>query len=189
MKKHLIAFAIIVSSYGASAQINKGQVMVGGNLSFNSSKYGDVDESKITTFQFNPNIGYFFIDNLAGGLRLSFSSIKEEGEEDAYSELLAAPFVRYYWLPATQKVNVFADASYGFGSVGTDDKTSFNQWSVMVGPAIFLTPNTALEFSVGYTSKGGDAYTFTTLDGDEKRYNNIGINVGFQIHLGGVKSK
>jgi hypothetical protein len=75
-------------------------------------------------------------------------------------------------------VNVFADASYGFGSMKDGDSESFNQFAFMAGPAIFLTPNTALEFALQYRSEGGDAY------GGDDRLNNFGINVGFQIHLG-----
>ena len=57
------------------------------------------------------------------------------------------------------------------------DSESFNQYSIMAGPAIFLTPNTALEFALAYQSFGGDAY------GDD-RQKNFGLNIGFQIHLG-----
>ncbi|MDQ3682596.1 MAG: outer membrane beta-barrel protein [Bacteroidota bacterium] len=182
MKKiFLVAFAFI--SIVADAQIYKGQFMVGGNAGFQTSKGEDApDDSRVTTVEFNPNVGYFFIDNLAGGLRLSLSSYKEKGEDEGFTSLLAAPFIRYYFLPAVQKVNLFADASFGAGSFGGDDKESFNQFSISAGPAVFLTPNTALEFGIGYRSQGGDAF------GGEKRYNTIGLNIGFQIHLGGASS-
>jgi len=181
MKKIVFAALFAATASVASAQINQGQWMVGGTAGFESSKYGDVDDSKVTSFTFSPNAGYFFINNLAGGLRLSLESQKYKSNDEAYSSFNLAPFVRYYFLPAAQKVNVFADASYGFGSEGDDEKESFNQFSIMAGPAIFLTPNTALEFAIGYKSAGGDA-----IGGDD-RYNSIGLNVGFQIHLGGGK--
>ena len=97
-------------------KFTKGNFMVGGNASFQTSKGEDApDDSRITTVEFNPNIGYFFIDNLAGGLRLSLSSYKEKEDDEGFTSLLAAPFVRYYFLPAAQKVNLFADASFGVG--------------------------------------------------------------------------
>lgn len=177
MRKILFAIVFLTLTSIASAQIYKGQYMVGGNASFSSSKYADI-EGSVTNIEFNPNFGYFFINNLAGGLRLGLSSFKEE-DEDAFTTFSASPFLRYYFLPAAQKVNLFADASYGFGSIGSDDKESFNQYSIMAGPAIFLTPNTALEFGVHFTSQGGDAV-------GDNRYNTFGLNIGFQIHLGGA---
>lgn len=114
-------------------------------------------------------------------MRLNLESTKFKDAEDATSSVLFAPFVRYYFLPAAQKVNIFADASYGFGSMKVGESESFNQYSIMAGPAIFLTPNTALEFALQFRSAGGDAF------GGEDRQNNFGVNVGFQIHLGNGK--
>lgn len=177
MKKVVILFAVITVAASSFGQINKGQFLVGGNVSFESQKSGDDDNSKTTSFQFSPNAGYFFINNLAGGARVSFSTFKEEGE-DAFNSFLFAPFVRYYFLPAAQKVNILADASYGLGSMKQGDSESFNQFSVAAGPVVFLSPHTALEFTLQYRSAGGDAY------GGDDRLNSFGVNAGFQIHLG-----
>ncbi len=186
MKKVLFATLLMGSVSAAFSQgnINKGDWMLGGNAGFNSSKIEDIDASKTTILTVSPNVGYFFINNLAGGLRLSFTSVKEKGR-DAEQELSAAPFVRYYFLPSSQKVNVFLDGSYGFGSakfntIGGTETESFNQFGITGGAAIFLTPATALELGVGYTSAGGEYY-------GDNRHNNIGLNIGFQIHLPGTK--
>jgi hypothetical protein len=177
MKRLFFAASLLLSSHFIFAQINQGQWLVGGNASFQSSKYGDVDASKVTNLTFSPNAGYFFINNLAGGLRLTIESEKFKEADDATSSFLFAPFVRYYFLPAANKVNVFGDASYGFGSMKDGESESFNQFTISAGPAIFLSPNAALEFALQYASAGGDAI------GDD-RYNSFGVNVGFQIHLG-----
>src|SRR5687767_7520560 len=134
MKKVLIAACLLVSSNAIFAQVNKGQWLAGGNISFESQKQGD---AKATSFNFSPDAGYFFIDNFAGGIRLDFSSYKVKDADDATTSFGLAPFVRYYFLPAAQKVNVFADASFGFGSAGTADKESFNEFAIMAGPAVF----------------------------------------------------
>jgi hypothetical protein len=175
MKKVFLIFLLLTTAFLSNAQTYKGQFMVGGDANFNSSKFADDDEST-TQITFNPNFGYFFANNFAGGLRIGLSSVKEEDEE-AFSTSVFSPFLRYYFLPPTNKTNIFTDVSYGFGSIGAENKESFNQFAIVAGPALFLTPNTALEFGVGYTSQGGDAF------GDE-RYNSIGLRVGFQIHLG-----
>lgn len=179
MKKVLFAAFLTVCATGAFAQINKGQWLVGGNVGFNTSKTGDNDDAKTTSFNISPNAGYFFMDKLAGGLRADFSSEKVKSADDAFTSFTIAPFVRYYFLPAAEKVNIFADASYAFGSAGYDEKSSINGYAISAGPAVFLTPNVALEFGIGYTSlKWEDA---------DDRTNNFGVNVGFQIHLGAGK--
>ena len=181
MKKLLIAFSMIVSVSTVSAQINKGQWLVGGNAGFTSSKDGDY---KTSTVQFSPNVGYFFINNLAGGLRLNVSSEKNKFNDYETTETgtSIAPFVRYYFLPAAQKVNVFADASYSFGSMKykeegeEDQKANVNGFTISAGPAIFLTPNTALELTLGYNS--------SKIEDAEESTGTFLFGVGFQIHLG-----
>lgn len=177
MKTFIFSFALLTFGLTSFSQINKGQWLVGGSASFSSSKHGSDDDTKFTSFSVSPDAGYFFINNLAGGARVSFESQKQKNF-DAYHSFLFSPFVRYYFLPSAQKVNLFADASYGFGSMkSAGDSEGFNQFAIAAGPAVFLTPNTALEFTVNYNSAGGDAY------GDD-RTNSFGFNVGFQIHLG-----
>ncbi len=172
---------MIFSLSTVSAQIYKGQWLVGGNVAFTSSKEGDY---KTTTFQFSPNAGYFFINKLAGGLRLNINSAKEKFNdvESTATTTSIAPFARYYFLPAAQKVNVFADASYSIGSMKYEEddedeqKVNVNGFTFSAGPAFFLTPNTALEVTLGYNSskvEDADESTGTFLFG-----------VGFQIHLG-----
>ena len=177
MKKIVLVLSLITIGVTSFSQINKGQWLVGGSASLDISKQGDDDDSKFTSVNISPDAGYFFIDNFAAGARVSFQSMKVKSAEDASTSILFAPFARYYFLPAMQKVNIFADASYGFGSVKAGDSESFNQFAIAAGPAVFLSPNTALEFTVQYRSAGGDAY------GDD-RMNDFGFNVGFQVHLG-----
>jgi hypothetical protein len=178
MKKLLLAAFLLIGTNEIFSQINQGQWLVGGNINFTSSKFGDGEDDKVTSFNVSPNVGYFFIDKLAAGLRLGFDTRKVKSADDGTTDFSLAPFVRYYLLDAMQKVNVFADGSYGFGKYGTSDKESYNFFQIMAGPAVFLTPHTALELAVFYKSEGGDLY------GDDDRFNHFGVNIGFQIHLG-----
>ena len=187
MKKVLFATLLAVSASAAFAQsnINKGDWMVGGNASFDSEKDGDY---KTTTISLSPNVGYFFINNFAGGLRagVSSSTFKFGSTKETESAFLLSPFVRYYFLPSTQKVNIFADGSFGFGQAkyevaGIETEYNFTQFAISAGPAIFLTPATALEISLGYNS--------SKLEDAEDRSNSFGVNIGFQIHLPGVAKK
>ena len=181
MKKiFMVALATILMQAGF-AQVNQGQWLVGGHTGFSSSKWG---EFKTSTFEFAPNAGYFFIDNFAGGVRVNVQSTKVEfeGDDGKASSTMIAPFVRYYFLPASQKVNIFADASYGFGSGKEegDESQSVSGYSIAAGPAIFLSPNTALEITLGYNS--------LKYEGIDERNGTFQFGVGFQIHLGNGRS-
>src|SRR5579859_4202038 len=100
MKKILFAAVLMTSAYAVSAQTNKGQWLAGGNVSFKSESNGPADAQKSTTFQLSPDAGYFFIDNLAAGIRLNYQSEKVKNDPNGASTLFfAGPFVRYYFLP------------------------------------------------------------------------------------------
>ena len=174
MKKVLLAAIVLMSAQAGFSQVSKGQWLAGGGVSFASSKQGDAKQTSVTIA---PNAGYFFIDQFAGGLRLNYSVNNPSGD-DATTIYTVAPFVRYYFLASGEKVNIFVDGQYGFGSYKySGSSASINEFAFSAGPAIFLSPNTALEFAIGYKSTGGKAY------GDD-RMTTIGLNIGFQVHLG-----
>jgi hypothetical protein len=187
MKKVLFATLLVGSVNAAFSQgnINKGDWMLGGDAGFTSQKQGDY---KTTRFNLSPDAGYFFINNFAGGLRASVSSSKTEYNSTDYktSGFELAPFVRYYFLPAAQKVNLFADASFGFGqnkteSGSSENKTNFTNLGIKAGPAIFITPATALEITLGFNS--------TKVKDVDDRENQFGVSFGFQIHIPGTVKK
>jgi hypothetical protein len=180
MKKGLLVAAVLCAAIGSNAQINKGQYLVGGSAGFQQSKAG---EEKTTTIFLSPNAGYFVADKLAVGLDANFRSDKttEDGDDlSKQSSFNVGPFVRYYFLPTAQKVNVFAHGAFRFGSikVGDADGVSSTDWTIKAGPAFFLSPSVALETAVYY---GSLKYK------DVDAINNFGLSVGFQIHLGGKK--
>lgn len=177
MKKGLLVAAVLFAALGSKAQINKGQYLVGGAAGFNHDKAG---EAKTTTIFISPNAGYFVADKLAVGLDASFTSAKEkvgDVDGDKLSTFNVGPFVRYYFLPTAQKVNVFAHGAFRFGStkVGDADGVSSTDWTIKAGPAFFLSPSVALETAVYYGS-----LKYKDVDAT----NSFGLSVGFQIHLG-----
>lgn len=180
MRTSIIIFftALTVSSF---AQLSKQQWLIGGNGNFSYSKS---KELKFTSAQLSPAAGYFLVDKLAGGLRLGFTSdtYKYESEKFQNSTLSVSPFLRYYFLPSKQKVNLLADASFGYSwtkqkAFPPIHKYTYSQFAIMAGPAIFLNERTALEITAGYTflSRGPVDSTITSK---------IQIGVGLQIHLG-----
>jgi hypothetical protein len=185
MKKTIFASLLLMatSAVFAQANINKGDWMLGGKASFSSSKLSGFPGTS-TSIEISPNAGYFFANNFAGGLNFSLQSTSETGS-DAVTAYAIAPFIRYYFLPSTQKVNVFAEAAGGIGSASSGgNSASMNLFQISAGPAIFLAPNVALEVALAYSSVGGDMYNY--MD-ESHRFNSFGMNVGFQIHLAGKK--
>ncbi len=196
MKRLLLLTCLFSITSASFAQINKGQWLVGGNISYSTSK-NDVTNTKhrITNFQISPNAGYFIIDKLAVGARVNLSRVKNEVEQNVYTEstnngISLSPFVRYYFLPKAQKINLFADAGYAYGrskytteligrvpQSGTSTlKGDFHSYYISAGPALFLTPKTAIELTLNYNYSKQKDY----------EYSNKGFmaGIGVQIHLG-----
>lgn len=96
MKKLLLSLvAVSALAFSTQAQTEKGKIMLGGNLAFDSYK-SDADGSKAnTSFSVVPSAGYFVDDNLAIGTGVGYSYSKNIGtvENQAF---VVSPFGRYY---------------------------------------------------------------------------------------------
>lgn len=191
MQKILLMLIVFLSASTGFAQINKGQFLAGGSGSFSNK---DVDGIKSNNFTLTPNAGYFFMNKLAGGISLSFGNTrtKMSDERITLNGYGVSPFVRYYVLPTANKVNLFAQASYGWGkSVSSSTynnskyKTNFNSFSFSAGPTFFVNRNVAIELTAGYNQTHSKSkYDGSTFNSKNK---NFQVGVGFQIHLGGGK--
>src|SRR5487761_2455183 len=119
----ILLLTIFITSY-SSGQTTKHNWLVGGTGLFNSTTYtNDLgnQNQRITNFQIAPNIGYFFIDNFAGGLKLSFATSRNKnigngtgynlGKNNSYG---FGPFFRYYFLEPKKQFNILMDGSYQF---------------------------------------------------------------------------
>jgi outer membrane protein len=193
MKKLFTTSIIVFVCFSAFAQFEKGRILAGGSVGFsattNKTKTDNATNtnSKTTSFSLSPRLGYFFIDNLAGGLELdmSTSSTKDDGsnDKDTYSSLTFSPFVRYYLQPG-----IFFQGQYGIGpgsskseNGSTTIKTKYtnSNWSLGVGYAHFLAGNVAIEPFIGYGAESRKAKS-----SDIRNVNSgLFINIGFQIYL------
>jgi len=189
MKKFVLTGLVVFSFITAFSQFNKGRILLGGNSSFSATtekyKSGNTTttESKSTSFTFNPQVGYFFIDNFAAGLGLivDAGSTKYEGtnNKSSFSSFQVAPFVRYYLKPG-----IFFQGMYGIGSEndtntnGTKSSYSLSSWSLGAGYAWFLNDHVAVEPFIGYKSNAYKLNGNKTIDGG------LSINIGLQVYLG-----
>lgn len=192
MQKTLLSLIVLFSTFSGFAQINKGQFLVGGTGSFYSK---DQNSTKSTNFTLSPNVGYFFLDKLAGGIstNLGYTHTKFSIDQKISTKnYTISPFVRYYVLPASNKVNFLAQASYGWGkgttSYSSNDakfKVNSDFFSFAAGPVFFITPNVAAELTAGY---GQTHYKSESSSMENKSKNkNFQLGIGFQIHLGNKK--
>lgn len=167
MKKITLLFAILAAgTYVATAQTEKGKIIISGqsNLNFSSvntkiyydkEKVGDF--GRTTSINLTAGAGYFVIDNLAIGLDagLNFAQYKEEGEDAEKSTTISLiPGLTYYFpLEGQVKPYINAGAGYSFNSSGNtdDDKASGLLYGGNAGVAVFLKDNLSIDLGVGYT--------------------------------------
>jgi outer membrane protein W len=201
MKRLLLLLVLSVFSTSIFAQLNKGQWLVGGNAGFyyitqNYSQPSNFQEDKHTSVQIAPAAGYFIFDRLAVGLRtiVNFSHFSSRDSVFTSSQTNASnattysisPFIRYYFLPKANKVNLFVDVSYLYSFTKSkywyndvyngSSKEHWYSYAIAAGPAFFINPKIAVELTAGYTFKN-EKIAF-------EKVNTLMLSAGFQIYLG-----
>lgn len=188
--------------------IKKGNILLGGNIGANytSSKMESINyTNSITTYllSFSPNIGYFFIDNLAIGITTSleynwsksnyyttgFSNpFWQTSKGDAYT-IGIGPYAKYYFqngfftsIEALYLYKYLEDKQTQLeNNITADNNQSTYEISPSFGYAFFLSQKVSLETSIKYQYDITD-YNFEA--GNAKLKNNgIYLNIGFQIFL------
>src|SRR5579871_4377382 len=188
-----------------------------------SSKYPAYSSTnKLTTLGISADGGYFFADRFCAGLRFSGSlnNLNQQTNSVTYQYVYngsgavdsvvgsniykyaskthsygIAPFMRYYFLPATNKINILAELNYTytfaasgystlsyfyFGTTTQNTNTAVNlnqshsnAVGIQAGPAIFFNPKVAMEILLGYQ--------YTTAS--HLTTNSFTIGAGFHAYL------
>ncbi|MEI9945327.1 MAG: hypothetical protein WDN26_14065 [Chitinophagaceae bacterium] len=181
MQKGILLFlTIIIISNTVNCQITKDNWMLGGVISYASTNYNSTNYGEPHTtynLQRSPNIGYFFVNKLAGGLKVGISKTGDKDKNQSYTNFNLGPYFRYYLLASEKQVNVVTEAAYmyGFEKGSTPDKTSKNTFSFSAGPVIYFNNVVGLEMLVSYST-----YKFSDFDGSN---NTIKFGLGLQVHL------
>jgi len=181
----VILLSIFIFTTHAHSQITKGNWVMGGNASYllthnNSESYGGV---KNTTYSLliTPEVGYFFADKLSTGLKVR---IERQGHRykggstfDRGFKYNLGPFIRYYFLPAENIVNLLIEGSYQFGLTGGNNKfgSSRNIFTAAAGPVMFVNSSLGLELLLLYSN-----YKLVQYPGDNRT---ITISAGIQAYL------
>lgn len=172
MKKTFLIFAMCFIVQLAFSQITKNSWLIGGNLEFTNTSYPSTDYS---TFRVSPNIGFFLWDKFTLGTRLSFfKSYDETSTIKNPAVTTIGPFFRYYFLAPEKMFNIYAQTSLEYTFI--NKIRGFQYFSVLGGPVIFLNPNVALEFNVGYT-------TTTNSNSEDVSIKTVQSGISLQIHL------
>jgi len=173
---------VFVCSLVVNAQITKGNWLVGGDISYFSisSDSENLGESETSYFFLTPNLGYFFIDKLAGGVdfELRFIDPFKSVSSESYG---LNPFLRYYFRDQDKLINIFTQATfiYGFSKNGLNAESDTIGYGLEVGSVLFFNQSVGIEFTLSY-----DRFENTFGEMNNSATNNqVTLGLGFQIHL------
>lgn len=176
--KILFAIALLASALSSNAQIQKGNILIGGDLA--NVNLG-LNGPKIFSAEITPKVALFIKDNLAlgGYVDLGLETAKHSATTTNYG---IGALGRYYLGKEKEIIKhsrFFGEATVGLGGVNVSDGDNTNGLNISAGPgfAYFVTPNIGLEFLLKYNSLVG--FGSTPYQG------NINASFGFQIYLPG----
>ena len=183
MKKFLATVIISATTVlAANAQIQKGNVLVGGNLT--NINLG-LDDPKIFSVDITPKAAWFIRDNVALGGYVNFGLETAKNSNTTTSYGVGA-LGRYYAGKDTEVLRhgrFFAEATAGIGGVNVSKGGgNTNGLNLSVGPgfAYFVTPNIGLETLLKYNGLVGF--------GSATTQSNLNLSFGFQIYLPGQRT-
>ncbi|MDB5157208.1 MAG: hypothetical protein JWR50_1915 [Mucilaginibacter sp.] len=181
MKKFTFLFLLAFSAIGftANAQIQRGNVLVGGDIAALSL---GLNSPNVFNVNITPKAAWFIEDNIAlgGALNLGLQTAKGHGTITTYS---VDALGRYYTgndVSVLKHGRFFGEATVGVGGVnnsGGGGNTNGLDLSFGPGFAYFITPNIGLETLLKYNGVVGF--------GSQTYQNNLGLTFGFQIYLPG----
>lgn len=180
MKKFTLLFISIFATWQlANAQIQQGNVLVGGNLS--NINLG-LNDPKIFSLDITPKAAWFIVDNVALGayVNLGIETAKRSNTTVSYG---AGGLARYYTgsdVEILRHGRIFGEATLGIGGVNVSNgggNTNGLDFSVGPGFAYFITPNIGLEALLKYNGLAGF--------GSQGYQNNLNLSFGFQVFLPG----
>ena len=151
MKKLFVFISLVLLNISIFAQspISEGVYTISGSISYSSQSYDQVSNSD-NTFSFNPQLGYFFIDNLYTALSLNYMNHSFNSTSQNYYGI--GPALRYYF--EVEKIKPFLGLSFIYNKqTGNNGIVSISstEWKISGGADYFITKSFALEASLNYS--------------------------------------
>ena len=179
MKKVLIAVALAFTGFAAQAQIQRGNVFMGGNIANLSL---GLDNSKVFSFDITPKAAWFIEDNLAlgGYVDLGIKTAKGSPTTTRYG---VGALGRYYTgndVEVLRHGRFFGEVTAGFGGINVSNGVgNTNGINLGIGPgfAYFVTPNVGLETLLKYNGIAGF--------GNAAYQSTLTLSLGLQVYLPG----
>ncbi|HYG02001.1 MAG TPA: hypothetical protein VD927_06110 [Chryseosolibacter sp.] len=164
MKKILFTGLIVFAAlFTGQAQISQGTILVGAGSNFGFTNVSPDGGDSFSEFDLHGKVGYFFIENVVGGLKLDYAKI------DDTSKIGFGIFGRYYL-----NNTIILGASLGtYKEDYGETDASATVLGIEGGYAAFITDNIAIEPTLNIDLLSGDL--------DATRF---GLNVGFSFYLG-----
>ncbi|MEL1244973.1 outer membrane beta-barrel protein [Flavobacterium sp. DGU11] len=173
-----LLIAVTMISFSASSQIQKGNLLVGGNIA--NVNLG-LNDPKIFSVDITPKVAWFIKDNIAlgGYAQFGLEAAKHTSTSTSYG---IGALGRYYTGPEGEVVShsrFFAEVTAGFGGVNVSGTDNTNGVNLSAGPgfAYFINPNIGLEVLFKYNGLVGL--------GSTPYQSNLNLSFGFQIYLPG----
>lgn len=152
MSYKYVLYVLFLISISISAQVKifKGCYSIGGSISYSERSYQQPKATE-TVFEFRPNIGYFFIDNLYTSININYTNDKDlHYPKESWS---FGPGIRYYF--QLDRIAPFAGVNYmlrhedpKFEYSGSHNTEEIN---FLGGVNYFLSNSVALELSIIYS--------------------------------------
>lgn len=144
MKKFLLSIAMVVAGAAAYAQVNQGNIMLGGTVFFESRTAG-------TTFGLGVNGGYFIKDGLAVGGNLGFIGEDKAGTRGGNkSEINLGVYGRKY-MELGAGFYMYGNVGFDFMMIKDPLDNSNNGFRIAAQPgfAWFPNPKWCIHMSMG----------------------------------------
>jgi hypothetical protein len=181
MKKIIILTVVILISclFLASAQIQRGNILMGGNLT--NINLG-LNDPKIFSVDITPKVAWFVHDNVAFGgyVNLGIQTAKGSSTTTSYGAGLLGRYYTGSDVSVLKHGRLFGEGTAGIGGVNVSKGGgNTNGLNLSAGPgfAYFITPNIGLETLLKYNGLVGF--------GSEPYQSNLNLSFGLQIFLSG----
>lgn len=94
-------------------------------------------------------------------------------------------FLRYYFLPTDNQINLFSEVNYNYGIENTHPgKGNRSSYSFNAGPVVYFNSSVGIEFTIGYNSSKSISYGLNSSKDDYTvKMNSFQVGLGLQIHL------
>ncbi|WP_131539927.1 outer membrane beta-barrel protein [Pedobacter nototheniae] len=185
MKKLLLSLVAVAGLvYGANAQTEKGKVILGGNVGFNTSKVDGANKADVS-FSVVPQAGYFVANNFAIGTGVGYTYNKEVSRLRQTGAFEVAPFGRYY-VNLSDQFKFFGQLSVpmAFGTVKAVDANgdtgakvgTSTSIGVNVAPGFAFFPTKRIGIEVSVNGLGYENYSVKAeATGAKVKTNSFGL--------------